>query len=101
MANVEEIGAALAASSIDGWLFCDFRGNDPIAYRLLGLPDEPVTTRRWFYYVPAHGGARGLVSAVERHRLDSLPGEKLVYRRGDEIASQLGLLIGDAALVAM
>jgi Xaa-Pro dipeptidase len=101
MAGVEEIAAALAESSFDGWLFCDFRHSDPIAYRLLGLPDDLITTRRWFYYVPAHGRARGLVSAVEPRRLDSLPGEKLVYRRGDEIASQLALLIGGAALVAM
>src|SRR5713226_3431817 len=101
MAKIDEIAAALSESMIDGWLFYDFRRNDPIAYRLLGLPSDLMTTRRWFYYVPAHGNPRGLVSAVEPNRLDCLPGEKLVYRRGDEIGSRLALIMNGAARIAM
>lgn len=101
MAAIEEMAAALRQSSIDGWLFCDFRRSDPIAYRLLGLSDDLMTTRRWFYYLPAHGTPKALVSAVEAHRLDSLPGEKLVYRRGEEIPSKLALLTDRAARIAL
>ncbi|HEY2663027.1 MAG TPA: M24 family metallopeptidase [Candidatus Binataceae bacterium] len=101
MATVEEIAAALRESAIDGWLFCDFRRSDPIAYRLLGLSDDLMTTRRWFYYLPAHGKPQALVSAVEAHRLDSLPGEKLVYRRGEEIPPKLAQLTSRASRIAL
>ena len=33
-----------------------------------------MTTRRWYYYIPAKGEPRGLVHAIERHNLDDLPG---------------------------
>ena len=33
-----------------------------------------MTTRRWYYYIPASGEPRGLVHAIERHNLDGLPG---------------------------
>ena len=35
-----------------------------------------MTTRRWYYLIPAHGQPRGLVHAIERHNLDQLPGEQ-------------------------
>ena len=38
-----------------------------------------MTTRRWYYLIPANGTPRGLVHAIERHNLDRLPGEKNVY----------------------
>ena len=38
-----------------------------------------MTTRRWYYLIPAEGQPRGLVHAIERHNLDHLPGEKTVY----------------------
>jgi len=44
----------LRAAKIDGWLFYDFRGRDPIAQHILSLP-EGMRTRRWFYFVPAKG----------------------------------------------
>ena len=101
MPAIKEIAAALRQSSIDGWLFCDFRRSDPIAYRLLGLSDDLMTTRRWFYYLPARGTPKALVSAVEAHRLDSLPGAKLVYRRGEEIPPKLALLTDRANRIAL
>ena len=33
-----------------------------------------MTTRRWFYLVPAAGDPKGLVHAIERRTLDALPG---------------------------
>src|SRR5882672_11819170 len=81
--RVAEIQAALADAALDGWLFYDFRHSDPLAYRILGLGSEGITTRRWFCYVPAHGAARALVSAVEAERLTELGIETIVYRSAD------------------
>ena len=35
--RISEIQQALRAAEIDGWLFYDFRGSDPLAYRILQL----------------------------------------------------------------
>src|SRR5215813_14843449 len=64
---------------VEGWLFCDFRGSDPLAYRILGLDATTISTRRWYYFIPAHGEPAGIVSSVEPRRLDSLPGRKRVF----------------------
>ena len=54
-ARVGEIQQALCEAEIDGWLFYDFRGNDPLAYRILQLDPTIHVTRRWYYWIPAQG----------------------------------------------
>jgi Xaa-Pro dipeptidase len=99
--RLEEIAQALAAAALDGWLFYDFRHSDPLAYRILGLSSERITTRRWLCYVPAHGAARALVSAVEAERLAELGIETTVYRSADELLAALGSLLAGARRIAM
>ncbi|HKR02708.1 MAG TPA: M24 family metallopeptidase [Pyrinomonadaceae bacterium] len=77
--RVEAIQAALREAKLDGWLFYDFRGSDPLAYRILKLDVRGITTRRWFYYIPATGEPVKLVHSIERDKLDRLPGRKLIY----------------------
>jgi Xaa-Pro aminopeptidase len=101
MGRLDEIAAALAEASLDGWLFYDFRHSDPLAYRVLGLPSGGITTRRWFCYVPATGMPRALVSAVEAERLAALGVETTIYRSADEMAAALGAILAGARRVAM
>lgn len=77
--RVNRIQALLQENGIPAWLFYDFRGSDPIAYRVLGLDPTAHTTRRWFYLVPAEGAPVKLVHRIEAGRLDDLPGERRVY----------------------
>jgi Xaa-Pro aminopeptidase len=77
--RVKAIQAALREAKIDGWLFYDFRGSDPLAYRILRLDQRGITTRRWFYYIPATGEPVKLVHSIERDKLDALPGQKKIY----------------------
>jgi Xaa-Pro aminopeptidase len=83
--RVAEIQAALREANLDGWLFYDFRRSDPLAYRILRLPAQGVTTRRWFYYVPVVGEPVRVVHSIERYRLDALPGRKIIYRSWQEL----------------
>jgi Xaa-Pro aminopeptidase len=78
-AGIPAIQEALRAAGLDGWLFYDFRGNDPLAYSILGMPAGKHRTRRWFYFVPASGEPTKIVHAIETAALDSLPGRKIVY----------------------
>src|SRR5262245_60092822 len=67
--HLREIQQALQQEGVDGWLFYDFRGSDPLAYRILGLDPAAISTRRWYYFIPTHGEPTGIVSSVEPHRL--------------------------------
>ena len=101
MSRIADIQAALAEASLDGWLFYDFRLSDPIAYRILELPEHGIATRRWFCFIPRSGEPRKLVSAVEAHRLDAVAGPTIVYRSADEMRSGLARILSGARRVAM
>lgn len=99
--QLAEIQARLTDQHIDGWLFYDFRRCNLIAYRALGLPNDLIATRRWYYYVPQRGEPAGLVSALEPHNLDALPGTKVVYRTWEERRDALARMLVSAGTVAM
>lgn len=98
--DLESIQSALSKEGIDGWLFFDHHGRDPLAYRVLGLHAGHVS-RRWYYYIPQTGAPRGLVHRIESHNLDALPGEKAVYSTWREQTDRLRELIAGAERVAM
>jgi Xaa-Pro dipeptidase len=99
-ADIPGIQNDLRAAKLDGWLFYDFRGRDPIAQRILQLP-EGMRTRRWFYFVPAKGVPRKLVHKIEAESLASLPGETLYYAAQDELRKNLAKILRRARSVAM
>jgi Xaa-Pro aminopeptidase len=102
MDRIAAIVAALRDASLDGWLFYDFRMSDPLAYRILGIPEHGLTTRRWFCLIPADGAPIAVVSAVEAHRLDALPfSGRIVYRSEREMTSALAGLLKGRRRIAM
>lgn len=99
--DVGKIQAALKEKGVDGWLFCDFHNRDHLAYRILGLDFNKMTSRRWFYYIPADGEPIGLVHRVERTKLDSLPGKKVFYHPWEQLHSSLEEMLGKPKKIAM
>src|SRR5260370_11548928 len=99
-ADIQGIQSDVRAAKIDGWLFYDFRGRDPIAQNILSLPDG-MRTRRWFYFVPAKGTPKKLVHKIETQSLAALPGETLYYSAQEELRSNLKKMFGRAKNVAM
>lgn len=101
--DVASVQQALSAHGLDGWLWYDFQGSNPIAQRLAGLGGAggPLASRRWFYLIPATGSPRALVHAIERHNLDALPGEKLVYAGRVQLEAGLKTLLAGLRRVAM
>jgi Xaa-Pro dipeptidase len=98
--QLHEIQADLRAARLDGWLFYDFRGRDPIAHRILDLPNA-MRTRRWFYFVPAKGTPKKLVHKIETESLVTLPGETLYYSGQDELRKNVKKILGRAKNLAM
>jgi Xaa-Pro dipeptidase len=99
-ADIPGIQSDLRAAKLDGWLFYDFRGRDPIAQRILALP-EHMRTRRWFYFVPAKGIPKKLVHKIESESLAALPGDTLYYAGQDELRKNVGKILGRAKNIAM
>jgi Xaa-Pro dipeptidase len=87
--NLAAIQSALREQKIEAWLFCDHHHRDPIAYRVLGLSEKLMVTRRWFYLIPANGEPQKLVHKIEAGHLDSLPGKKRTYSAWQELFSSL------------
>lgn len=99
--NITSIQQALRERKIDGWLLCDFHNRDHLAYRVLGLELNKMTTRRWFYYIPARGEPRKLVHSVESRKLDTLPGKKEVYLPWTQLHASLKRILGAPKKIAM
>ncbi|HSS99240.1 MAG TPA: Xaa-Pro peptidase family protein [Terriglobales bacterium] len=95
------IQAALRERNIDGWLFYDHHHRDPIAYRVLGLPQNMMVTRRWFYIIPSEGEPTKLVHKIEAGHLDSLPGRKLQYSGWQELFENIKVLLKNYRDIAM
>jgi len=98
--NLSEMQSDLRAAKLDGWLFYDFRGRDPIAQRILQLPNG-MRTRRWYYFVPSKGAPKKLVHKIETESLSALPGDTLYYAGQDELRKNLAKALGRSKQVAM
>jgi Xaa-Pro aminopeptidase len=95
------VQTALRDLRLDGWLLYDFRGLNVLARRVVALPEDAILSRRWFYFIPAHGEARKLVHRIEPHALDHLPGTARVYLRWQELEAGVAALTSGARRVAM
>lgn len=100
--SIPAVQRALTEDGLDGWLLYDFHGSNPIARRLTGLDRAAkMTTRRWFYVIPAKGEPKKLVHAIESYNLDHLPGGKTVYSQREKLSEGLRSVLGGLKRVAM
>ena len=99
--KLDLIQRALRDAPLDGWLFYDHHHRDPIATRILGLDEHAHVTRRWYYFVPAHGEPQKLVHRIESARLDALPGAKQEYSSWQELEQKLAGMLAGATHIAM
>jgi Xaa-Pro dipeptidase len=99
--NLAAIQNALRERNIDAWLFYDHHHRDPIAYRVLGLPENLMVTRRWYYLIPSEGDPVKLVHKIEAGHLDSLPGSKLLYSGWQELFDGMKQMLASHRDVAM
>jgi Xaa-Pro aminopeptidase len=101
MFDLASVQSAIQQFGVDGWLLYDFRGLNVLARRVIGLREDQMLSRRWFYFVPAKGEPRKLVHRIEPHALDHVPGGQRVYLRWQELESGVKDLLGGARRVAM
>ncbi len=99
---VQTIQRTLAIEQIDGWLLYDFHGSNPIAVKLAGLAgSRKMTTRRWYYFLPASGTPKKLVHAIEPSVLDGLPGDTVTYAGRRQLEQQVTDMLRGCKVIAM
>lgn len=99
--RIADIQQALRDSALDGWLFYDFRGSDPLAYRVLLLDPARHVTRRWYYWIPAMGQPIKVLHRIEPHVLAELPGQDQLYVSWEDQHARLSSLLTGRGSVAM
>lgn len=99
--ELAKIQEALRQAGAECWLFYDHHHRDPIAYRVLGLSETMMVTRRWFYVIPAHGEPARLVHRIESHHLDPLPGSKSEYSSWEELHTNLRNMLAPYKKIVM
>src|SRR6204780_2358691 len=99
--DLAAIQQALRERNIDAWLFYDHHHRDPIAYRVLGLSNSLMVTRRWYYLIPAKGEPTKLVHKIEGGHLDTLPGKKMQYAGWEELFAQIKAMLAAHRDIAM
>ena len=101
MTDPERVGRvqeALKAAGLDGWLFFDFRGQNPVASAMVGLDR---TTRRSFALVPTVGEPVALIHAIEHSSWRHWPWAKQDYSSWREMESKLAALVAGRTRLAM
>jgi len=100
--RLERWTRVVGEAGLDGWLIADFRWNNPLFARLLGLTSG-ILTRRAFLWLPAHGRGepRVLASRVDGHSVAGLDCPVTLYGGFEEMAALLGALLPASGRVAM
>ncbi|MGH9328213.1 MAG: M24 family metallopeptidase [Terriglobia bacterium] len=98
--DLEAIQEELKRARLDAWLFYDHHHRDPIAYHILQVR-ATLTTRRWYYIIPAVGEPQKLVHRIEREALAGLPGIESLYSSWTEQRSKLHAMLAGKRKVAM
>ncbi len=101
MQRLTQIQAALRDEGLDGWLLYEFRGLNPIALDVVGIPLSRSGSRRWACFIPAQGEPRWLVHAIEQSGWAELAPQALTYVSWAEWREGLRAILGSAQRAAM
>ncbi len=94
MPDISRFQKAIREERLDGWLFVNFAHRDRLTDSLLGLAPDAVSTRRWFFFVPAEGEPVKVVHAIEPSILDTLHGSKSLYYAYEELTRVISTFAG-------
>ena len=101
MRRLSEIQTALHDERLDGWLLYDFKGINPIARSVTGVPADRFLSRRWACYIPTSGDPRWLFHGIEAGGMKDLAPDAQRYVSWGQWAGALRDLTAGAKRVAM
>ena len=91
--SLGEYQSALREAGMDGWLFYDFRGINPVSAGLLGVGG--FVTRRFFVWLPTTGAPVAITHAIEQGVWNAWPAgwKKVVYSSWASLEQHIGPLV--------
>ena len=91
--SLGEYQSALRAAGVEGWLFYDFRGTNPVAGELTGIGG--FVTRRFFVWVPTQVVPVAITHAIEQTVWNSWPRAwgKVVYSSWPSLEKHVATLV--------
>lgn len=87
--KLQAVQKSLREQNIEGWLLYDFRRSNSLAQIFLEIPTDTLLTRRLFYWIPQQGTPIKILSSLEAHVLNHLPGEQWTYKNWQELEKLL------------
>jgi len=97
MSFIKKAREAVRGEHLDGWLFFNFHGRDRLSNRFLGLDENALNSRPWFYVIPARGEPVKIVHAIEKTILKDVPGRTSIYSTRSRLTELLKPLAGTYA----
>jgi len=101
ISQLEHIQSLLRKYKIDGWLLYNFRNSNIFATKILNMPADKLSSRRYFYFIPAEGIPKKLVHSIEQYDLDHLPGEKIIYNQWKTLHNGIREILSGARKICM
>ena len=101
MFDLAAVQSALSQFGFSGWLLYEFRGSNVLARRILDMGEQPLSSRRFLYWIPAVGTPVRIVHRIEESVLDHLPGDKRVYLKWQEFEAAIRDCVSGKSSVAM
>ena len=99
--RIKDVQKHLIKEKIDGWLLYDFHGINTLARDFLNVDPELLVSRRFFYWIPAHGEPTKVLHVIEPHVLSHLPGATQPYLKWQELEAGLQNVLKGAKTIAM
>lgn len=99
--QLEIIQSVLRKYQLDGWLLYNFRNSNIFATKILNMPTDKLSSRRYFYFIPAQGTPKKLVHSIEQYDLDHLPGEKIIYNQWKTLHNGIREILSGATKICM
>ena len=96
--TLDRVREELRALGLDGWLLFNFHNENPVASRMLGLPE---LTRRYLVYLRAEGDPIAITHRIEQQPWEGWIGENRPYSSWRELETRLAELLGSGPRVAM
>ena len=96
--DLVDIQRHLGERSLDGWLLYDFRGCNPIAGGVLGLP---ALTRRYLVFIPATGAPIALTHVIEQGPWEGWIGECRPYLSWESLEKGIQEILPTGSRIAL
>jgi Xaa-Pro dipeptidase len=97
--RLQAIQSGLRQRGLDGWLLYDYHASNPIAGRIVALP-QPLS-RRYFVLIPTAGQPIAVAHTLERPPWTNWSGTVRVYFTWQELEATLGELLKPGQRIAL